>query len=65
MESFLTRTVAKDCDKMSKHIDFIDHLYETVRAPLNYICGNISHMIGNGTEYRDIPELTNHKSEYM
>jgi len=29
---------SKDCEKMSSHIDFIDNVYENVKAPMNYIC---------------------------
>ena len=31
-----------DCKKMSSHIDFIDSVYNNVKAPMNYICSNIN-----------------------
>jgi hypothetical protein len=31
-----------DCKKMSSHIDFIDNVYENVRAPLNFVCNSIN-----------------------
>ena len=33
---------SKDCKKMSSHIDFIDNVYENVRAPLNFVCNSIN-----------------------
>ena len=32
----------EDCKKMSSHIDFIDGVYENVKAPMNYICNTIN-----------------------
>ena len=32
----------EDCKKMSSHIDFIDSVYNNVKAPMNYICSNIN-----------------------
>lgn len=28
----------KDCNKMSQHIDFINEIYRSVKAPMEYIC---------------------------
>ena len=33
----LTRENEKKCDKMSSHIDFINSIYEKLRAPIEYI----------------------------
>ena len=33
---------SEDCKKMSSHIDFIDNVYENVRAPLNFVCNSIN-----------------------
>ena len=33
---------SKDCKKMSSHIDFIDGVYENIKAPMNYICNGIN-----------------------
>jgi len=33
---------SKDCKKMSSHIDFIDGVYENVKAPMNYICDTMN-----------------------
>ena len=32
----------KDCKKMSSHIDFVDGVYENIRAPINYVCDTIN-----------------------
>lgn len=32
----------KDCKKMTSHIDFINGVYENVKAPMNFICSNIN-----------------------
>ena len=33
---------SEDCKKMSSHIDFIDGVYENVKAPMNYICNTMN-----------------------
>ena len=33
----LTRENEKKCDKMSSHIDFINSIYEKLKAPIEYI----------------------------
>ena len=33
---------SEDCKKMSSHIDFIDGVYENVKAPMNYICDTMN-----------------------
>ena len=32
----------KDCKKMITHIDFVDGVYENIKAPMNYICNSIN-----------------------
>ena len=34
----LTRDNEKKCDKMTSHIDFINSIYEKLRAPIEFIC---------------------------
>jgi len=36
-----------DCKKMSSHIDFIDNVYENVKAPLNFVCNSINNNNNN------------------
>jgi hypothetical protein len=38
----LLKDNSKDCKKMSSHIDFIDNVYDNVRAPLNFVCDSIN-----------------------
>ena len=33
---------SEDCKKMSSHIDFIDSIYENIKAPMNFICDSIN-----------------------
>lgn len=33
---------SEDCKKMTSHIDFIDGVYENVKAPMNYICDTMN-----------------------
>ena len=33
----LTKEKKKKCDKMSSHIDFINSIYEKLKAPIEYI----------------------------
>ena len=32
----------KECNKMGEHIDFIENVYETVKAPLSFICDKVN-----------------------
>jgi len=36
--SILTDDLGTDCKKMSKHIDFIENVYDNVKYPLDYVC---------------------------
>ena len=38
----LERDITPNCKKMSSHIDFIDNVYENVKAPLNFVCNSIN-----------------------
>lgn len=38
----LLKDNSKDCKKMSSHIDFIDNVYENVKAPLNFVCNSFN-----------------------
>ena len=29
--------IEKACEKMSKHVDFVEHVYTVVRRPLSYL----------------------------
>ena len=36
------KKMSEDCKKMTSHIDFIDGVYENVKAPMNYICDTMN-----------------------
>ena len=37
----------KDCEKMSTHIDFIDSVYDNLKAPIEFVCNRINNTINN------------------
>lgn len=37
------RALTKTCSRMDNHIDFVDGVYDTVRAPANYILSKIGY----------------------
>lgn len=61
LDTFIRHNLAKDCSKMSEHIDFVDQVYETVRSPLNYICNNINYVLGDSSQ--NMPETIGYYSD--
>ena len=57
------KSVQTDCSKMSKHVDFIETTYSSVRTPLSYIKANIEYMMGK-TSTTDLPTIE-YKDEYQ
>lgn len=51
----------KSCDKMSKHIDFVDSVYDAMKSPLNTIC-NVVSTIGLNPQAKML-ELPDKKNE--
>lgn len=39
---YILESNQKSCDKMSKHIDFVDSVYDAMKSPLNTICNVVS-----------------------
>ena len=37
----------RDCEKMSTHIDFIDSVYNNLKAPIDFVCNRINNTINN------------------
>ena len=37
----------RDCEKMSTHIDFIDSVYDNLKAPIEFVCNRINNTINN------------------
>ena len=43
-------TFKTNSEKMGEHIDFVERVYENVKAPLGYICNKIGYVSGS-TQY--------------
>ena len=41
------KVVENDCLKMREHIDFVEHTYDAVKMPLNYLKNNIEYIMGS------------------
>jgi len=52
-----TDGIQKGCSKMENHIDFIQHTYNIVRRPLNYITNKVECIMGNNNT--NLPEIKN------
>ena len=50
----------KECNKMGEHIDFIENVYETVKAPLSFICDKVNIFSGNQETDLENIEPVNH-----
>jgi hypothetical protein len=37
----------KSCSRMDDHIDFVDHVYETAQAPVNFVLQKVSRLMGS------------------
>ena len=42
--TMMNDVIKGNCDKMGNHIDFIESVYEKVRAPLGYICNKVNYL---------------------
>lgn len=40
----INKDVKENCEKMSSHIDFIENVYENVKAPMDYICDKFNNL---------------------
>lgn len=43
----LDQKITKDCEKMSEHIDFIEHVYSNVKHPLAFVCNKINRLMSS------------------
>ena len=41
IKEILNTDIKENCQKMGGHIDFVENVYDTVKAPLNYISNKI------------------------
>jgi len=49
--SILKGDLNKNCQKMSKHIDFVDNVYDTVKNPLGFLVNKMNKFIGSDEKY--------------
>jgi len=47
--------IEKSSENMDKHISFVDSVYETAWMPLNFITSNISALITDNKDIRELP----------
>jgi len=40
-------TVETDCNKMSKHINFVENVYDIMRTPLNYLHHKVKYIMND------------------
>jgi t-SNARE complex subunit (syntaxin) len=50
LNSRMDKEVIKECQKMGNHIDFIENVYENVKAPLGYINNRVKYIIGGNNK---------------
>ena len=60
--SLLNNEVVENTQKMSKHIDLIENIYNNVKSPLGYLCDKINYLKSSDkTEYT----IENKRSDEM
>lgn len=57
------RLLTKTCARMDNHIDFVDGVYETVRAPANYVLSRIGYGSTNLEEQKAIENFSQNEEE--
>ena len=50
------QSVKTNCQKMGKHIDFVQDTYEVVRSPLNYLKKKLEFIMGSLPNH-DLPQI--------
>ena len=50
LNSRMDKEVIKECQKMGSHIDFIENVYDNVKAPLGYINSRVKYIIGRNNK---------------
>lgn len=50
----LENDISSECNKMSKHIDFIDTVYDNVKNPLGFVCNKVMSLMGTTQRYKII-----------
>ena len=57
------RKLTQTCGRMDNHIDFVDGVYETVRAPANYVLSRIGYGSTNLDEQKAIEIFSENEQE--
>lgn len=52
----------KSCSRMDDHITFVDHVYDKVQAPFNFVLNKVSRVMGR-TE-QTLPMIKNHEEDH-
>lgn len=60
---YILETNQKSCDKMSKHIDFVDGVYDAMKSPLNTLCNVVSTVSLKPISQAKMLELPDKKNE--
>ena len=56
IETILYQHIHPKCDKMEKHINFVDNVYVTIKKPLQFICNLTNkHTLTNGEQQQALP----------
>ena len=59
--SLLNNEVVQNTQKMSKHIDLIENIYNNVKSPLGYLCDKINYLKGTDKTEYTIENKTSHE----
>tara|TARA_B100000900_G_C20468170_1_gene670170 strand:- start:154 stop:396 length:243 start_codon:yes stop_codon:yes gene_type:complete len=51
--NLLKYDIKENCNKMGKHIDFVENVYDNVKNPLGYLCNTLNYYNGNKTHNLD------------
>jgi septal ring factor EnvC (AmiA/AmiB activator) len=57
------RKLTQTCGRMDNHIDFVDNVYETVRAPANYVLSRIGYGSTNLEEQKAIENFSENEQD--
>ena len=41
--NILQGDIVENCEKMGKHINFVERIYENVKRPLGYVCNKVKY----------------------
>ena len=50
-----------ECKKMGSHIDFVEHVYDTVKHPLGYLCNKIKRLSGRNQKKYTLTDVSSNE----